>query len=83
MSGTPTLPDDLKVVLGQFARDQQVTVDEVVESAIRIYIANRQRWGDREYRPATQPFEITPLVEKDESGEPDVSINHDKYLSEG
>lgn len=82
MSGTVTIPDDLQIDLSEFARGQQVSVDEVAESAIRIYIANHQRWGGREYRPATKPFEITPLVEKDELGESDVSVNHDKYLAE-
>lgn len=83
MSGTITIADDLDAKLGELARDRRTTVDEVVDSALRHYIANHERWGGREYRPATQPFEITPLVEKDDLGEPDASINHDKYLSEG
>jgi hypothetical protein len=83
MSRTIMVSDDLSADLGEFARGQQITVEEVVDSAVRIYIANHQRWGGREYRPATQPFEITPLVEKDDLGEPDVSVNHDKYLAEG
>ncbi|HYI14090.1 MAG TPA: hypothetical protein VEX37_01785 [Thermomicrobiales bacterium] len=83
MSRTIVVSDDLSADLGEFAQGQHVTVEEVVDSAVRIYIANHQRWGGREYRPATQPFEIAPLVEKDEFGEPDVSVNQDKYLAEG
>jgi hypothetical protein len=82
MSATITIPDNLNADLSEFARNQQVTVDEVVESALRIYIANHQRWAGRAYRSATQPFEITPVAEKDDLGEPDVSVSHDKYLAD-
>jgi hypothetical protein len=82
MSGKFTVPDDLDAILGRLARDRHTTVDQVIESAVRIYVANAERWGEREYQPASKPFEITPLVEMDECGESDVSENHDRYLAQ-
>lgn len=81
MSATVTIPSDLGTELDEVARYRHMTVGEVVESALRLYLANHQRWGGREYRPATLPFEITPLVEIDDQGEQDVSISHDRYLA--
>ncbi len=82
-SATFTLPDDLDAELDELARERNVTTAEAVEIVLRQYLADRQRWGGRQYRPAVLPFEITPLEEKDDRGEPDVSINHDRYLAEG
>lgn len=63
-------------------QDEPIALETVVEDALREYLTRRQRLGGREYRPAFRPFKITPVEEKDDLGEPDVSINHDKYIAE-
>lgn len=72
---TITIPDELEAYLGRC--DPPGALDSVVEDALRQYLMGRG-WEPREYRP----FRITPVVEKDDKGEPDVSVNHDKYLAE-
>jgi hypothetical protein len=62
---TITIPNDLDAELDELARERSGTTDEVVETALRQYLVDAQRWGGREYRPGTKPFEITPLIEKD------------------
>jgi len=50
--------------------------DEAPEyDPLPIVIDGKEYWIKR-------PFDPQPLQEKDDLGEPDVSVNHDKYLSE-
>jgi hypothetical protein len=81
---TVEISDELKAELEAFLRHEDTpgTTDRLVEDALRQYLADRRRWSGREYRPASRPFRVSPLMEKDDKGEPDVSINHDQYLAE-
>lgn len=76
---TITIPDELQSELDAYLErdDSPDALDTVVEDALWQYLMT-SGLDDREYRP----FRITPIVEKDDKGEPDVSINHDKYLAE-
>lgn len=80
-----TIPDELEAELDEYLRqeDPAATIDGFVEDAVRQRLARQTHLAGREYRPASRPFRITPLEEKDDLGEPDVSINHDRYLAEG
>lgn len=77
---TITISDDLHNELDAYIErlSSPRALDMVVEDALRQYLIT-SGLEDRDYRP----FRVTPIVEKDDCGEPDVSINHDKYLTEG
>lgn len=83
---TITIPDDLEAELEAYLgeREDGLDLDALVERALRSYLARQDRWGGREvHLPRRRPFWITPLEERDAQGEPDVSINHDRYFAEG
>lgn len=77
---TITIPDELEAKLDEYVRRQEVppAMTAVVQTALREFLERRERFEEREFRP----FRITPVQEKDGSGESDVSVNHDKYLAE-
>lgn len=77
---TITIPDELEAKLEEYVRRQEVppALTAVVQTALREFLEKRERFDEREFRP----FRITPIKEKDGSGESDVSINHDKYFAE-
>jgi hypothetical protein len=81
-TATITIPDDLDAELDEVARERNITPAEVIEVALRKYLTETHRrsteTGDDEYRP----FWLPVIPEKDDRGEPDVSVNHDKYLAE-
>lgn len=81
---TITIPDDLEAKLEEYVRSQEVppALTAVVQTALREFLEWRQRPEEREFEPASGPLKITPVEEKDGSGESDVSIEHDRYLSE-
>lgn len=81
---TITIPDELEAKLDEYVRRQEVppALTAVVQTALREFLEKRERFGGREVRPASGPLRITPVKEKDGSGESDVSVNHDKYLAE-
>lgn len=72
---TITLPDDLEQALERFVDEQAVPVQltAVVQVAVREYL------GERGYLPSTSALRIRPA--KCGSGQDDVSVSHDQYLS--
>ena len=72
---TITLPDDLEQALERFVGEQAVPVQltSVVQAAVREYLV------ERGYLPSTCALRIRPA--KQGSGENDVSVSHDRYLS--
>jgi len=72
---TITLPDDLEQALERFVEEQEVPVQltAVVQSAVREYL------GERGYLETSSPLRIRPANRG--SGQKDVSISHDRYLS--
>ena len=80
------LPDDLVEQLQDFLsdadRDQPLNLDRIVEDALRLYLSNRSDSHDSSDRFTSPPFWIDALKEVDSSGEPDVSVNHDRYIAE-
>ena len=73
---TVTLPDELAAGVDEFveAQDAPPTFTTVVQAALGEYL--RKRGFMRPYRP----LKITPAAKG--SGLSDVSVNHDKYLTE-
>ena len=77
-----TIPDELHAELQAIAEDENRDPDQVIEAALREYVfRSRLSQNGREYRPAARAFWVPVLEEKDERGEPDVSVNHDEYLA--
>jgi hypothetical protein len=72
---TITLPDDLEQALERFVDEQAIPVQltAVVQTAVREYL------GGRGYLPSTSKLRIRPA--KRGSGQEDVSVSHDHYLS--
>lgn len=72
---TITLPDDLEQALERFVDEQAIPVQltAVVQTAVREYL------GERGYLPSTSKLRIRPA--KRGSGQKDVSVSHDHYLS--
>ena len=72
---TITLPDDLEQALERFVDEQTVPVQltAVVQAAVREYLA------ERGYLLSTSALRIRPA--KQGSGQDDVSVSHDQYLS--
>ncbi|MCF8005497.1 MAG: hypothetical protein K9L32_15085 [Chromatiaceae bacterium] len=72
---TITLPDDLEQALEQFMAEQAVPVQltAVVQSAVREYL------GERDDLPSPAVLRIRPALRG--SGQNDVSVSHDQYLS--
>ena len=81
-SATITIPTDLEAELDEVARKRNLSHSEVIEDALRKYLnelpQERPDADNDEYRP----FWVSVIPEKDDRGEPDVSINHDYYLAE-
>lgn len=77
---TITIPDELKRELEDYARRQENSpeISAVVQRVLREFLQRQGEMAEREYRP----FRVTPIEEKDDLGESDVSVNHDKYFAE-
>lgn len=78
---TITIPDDLEYKLEAYleGKDAPPSFTTLVQVALRDYLRN-EALRERGYKPATAPFNPQPLEEKDDRGEPDVSIDHDAYF---
>lgn len=76
---TIRIPDDLEHELEAFLAGQETrpSLSGVMETALRRYLQETSL-ALRQYRPPSQPLEITP-AEKG-SGLGDVSERHDHYL---
>jgi len=72
---TITFPDDLEQALERFVETQAAPVQltAVVQAAVREYL------GERGYLPTASTLRIRPA--KRGSGQDDVSLSHDQYLS--
>ena len=72
---TITLPDDLEQALERFVDEQAVPVQltAVVQAAVREYL------GERGYLPSASALRIRPAQQG--SGQDDISVSHDQYLS--
>lgn len=79
---TIAIPEELDAELEAVAREQGLTTAEVIAAALRVYRAEIHRYRPPADRGDFRPFWVPVLPEKDDKGEPDVSINHDKYLAE-
>jgi hypothetical protein len=77
---TITIPAELRDELEAYARRQNEPpeLSAVVRTALLEFLARHEERAVHEYRP----FRITPIEEKDDLGESDVSVNHDKYFAE-
>ena len=77
---TITLTDELETELNAFLKDRQPrpSLTALFQAALRQYLEN-QKWLEREYRPPLRPLSIS--VAEQGSGNTDVSIRHDSYLS--
>lgn len=75
-----TIPDELRDALEQYARRQEEPpeLSSVVQMALREFLERREGLEERESLIAG----FTILEERDDLGESDVSVNHDKYLAE-
>ena len=71
---TITFPDDLAEALGQYVKSQEAppALTTVVQAALREYLRGRG------YLRAYRPLKLGPLGN---SGQSDVSTNHDLYLT--
>ena len=80
---TITLPDALEAELEDYLvqKDVPPSLTALVQAALRDYLRN-ERLKARGYQPPVQPFYPQPFEEKDDQGEPDVSINHDAYTGQ-
>ncbi len=78
---TITIPDDLEAELNRYlaGKDAPPSLTSVMQAALRDYL-HAAALKARGYRPPSQAFRPFPLTEKDDKGEPDVSINHDAYV---
>lgn len=78
---TITLPDDLEAALNRYLAEQDAppSLTAIMRAALEDYLRNAELKA-RGYRPPSRPFRPYPLEEKDDKGEPDVSINHDAYI---
>jgi len=76
-----TIPEDLEHKLEQYLgeKDAPPSLAALMQTALRDYLQN-EALKSRGYRPPSAPFNPQPLEEKDDQGEPDVSINHDFYF---
>jgi hypothetical protein len=81
-SATISIPDELQPELDELARERNVTPTEVLEAAVRNFLLESQKERKADADEDFKPFWVPVLEEKDEFGEPDVSINHDYYLAE-
>lgn len=79
---TVTLPDDLERDLTRYLDRQEAppSLTTVAQVALREFLRN-QELRERGLQPATKPFAIPVMPEKDANGEADVSVDHDRYLA--
>jgi hypothetical protein len=56
-------------------------LSSILADALRAHFDQPLVLDGKTYR-IRRPFRMTLLEEKDDHGEPDVSLNHDKYLAE-
>ena len=75
-----TLPDELNNRLEDYlnALDDPMSLTSIVQIALTEYL-NNYELQLRSYRPPTAKLHFPVLAEIDDTGEPDVSINHDAY----
>lgn len=75
---TITIPDDLDSRIKEYTqgREDDTSLSAVVQAALEEYLDSHERSSARWL------LDFTPIEEKDDAGEPDVSINHDKYLAD-
>ena len=80
---TIIIPDDLVQEVDELLAEDggEERLSGLVEDALREHLARLVTRDGKEFS-IKRPFRITPLVEVDERGEPDVSLHHDKYLAE-
>lgn len=81
-SATINIPNDLDAELDDVAQQRNVSPEEVIEAALRKYLDKWRRDHAIEDTDDFRPFWVPVIPEKDDHGEPDVSINHDYYLVE-
>lgn len=79
-----TIPDDLEAELDRFLTiHSEADLNAVLEAALRQYLPNPQVSAQRAQRPDdSRPPWAIPIDELDECTEPDVSVNHDRYIAE-
>lgn len=80
---TLTLPEDLETRFEAYLRGRGVPPEAVVEDALREYLENGRevlRLDGEAYPAPERPLRFTPVEEG--SGKRDVSVNHDRYLTE-
>lgn len=80
---TVTITDELEQEFEAYKKMQDAvpSFTAVVQAALSDYF-NARKLYVQGFKPATKPFNPKPLQEKDDLGEPDVSINHDQYFGE-
>jgi alpha-D-ribose 1-methylphosphonate 5-triphosphate synthase subunit PhnG len=78
---TITLSDDLEAQLHSYlaAQDAAPSLTALIDAALRRYLQEK-RLEARQFRPAERPLSITPA--ESGSGAADVSVDHDRYLTE-
>jgi hypothetical protein len=77
-----TISNDLDAELDALAREQNRSRSDVVEAALRRYLNDVRVQRSTDNADDFVPFWVPVLQEKDDCGEPDVSVNHDHYLAE-
>jgi len=78
---TITIPDDLERELDAYLAEQDAppSITSVVQAALRVYLEER-KWKARGYHPATNDLNI-PIAQT-RSGRRDISVDHDKCLTQ-
>ena len=78
---TITIPDDLETDLDAYLKAQEAppSLTVLVQTALRRFLAQK-RLEQRQYRPPDRPLRVTPAASG--SGQLDVSVEHDRELSE-
>ena len=82
---TITLPDDLASDLDSFlsSQDPAPSLTRLVQTALRRFLDEKRlerAFEVREFRPAQGPLRLT--IPEQGSGESDVSVEHDRYLTD-
>ena len=82
---TITLPDDLASDVDTYlsGQDPAPSLTRLVQTALRRFLDEKRRehaFEIRGFRPARSPLRLT--VPHDGSGESDVSVEHDRHLTD-
>lgn len=80
---TVTLPDDLDTRFEAYLRARDVSPSTVVQDALRAYLESERDilyLGGEAYPVPERPLRFTPAERG--SGKRDISMEHDKYLTE-